>query len=117
MNILKSIALLGLLSILTACVNNQVSQDNLMRGSVVRTSDNTIVVSFGSDERIEPGERFTVYRTQYTGSIAEDTDQYTRKQVGEVRILKILKTPFARARIITGEVESGDIIEQANSTR
>jgi hypothetical protein len=117
MSTLKSIALFSLLGILTACATNQVSQDNLMRGSVVRTSDETIVVCLGSSERVEPGEQFTVYRTQYTGSIAEDTDHYSRKQVGEVRILKILDAHFARARITTGEVESGDIIEQVRSSR
>ena len=111
---LKAVVLLSLFSILAACATNQDAQDNVMRGSVVRVSDKTVVVSLGSSQRIEPGEKFTVHRTQYTGSITEDTDRYTTKEVGEVRILKILKEHFARARITAGEAETGDIIEQMN---
>lgn len=88
-----------------------------MRGSVIRTSENTIVVCLGSDERIEPGTTFSVHRATYSGSIDADTDSYSRENVGKIRILRPLNDHFARARIIDGEAEPGDMIEQASDLK
>ena len=109
---LKNLASVSLLLTLIACSTNQVSSDSVMRGSVIRTSDNTIVVCFGSDQSIEPGTIFSVHRATYTGSIDADTDTYSREKIGKIRILRPLDGHFARASIIDGEIEPGDMIEQ-----
>jgi hypothetical protein len=114
---LKQLATVSVLLTLIACSTNQVSPDNLMRGSVVRASENTIVVCLGSDEPIEPGAIFSVNRATYSGSIDADTDTYSRENVGKIRILRPLNDHFAKARIIDGEAKSGDMIEQASDLK
>ena len=115
--ILKNVALVCALVALAACSSTPVTPDHLMRGSVIRTSEQTIVVCFGSDDRIESGTMFSVYRAVYSGSIDEDNDSYSRESVGQIRILRPLDGHFARARIIDGNVQPGDMIEQASSSK
>ena len=109
----KHLALLSVLVAVAACSTNpnQIATDDLTRGSVVRTSEKTIVVCLGSDKSIEPGTIFAVHRATYTGSIDDDTDSYSRESVGKIRILRPLDDHFARARIIDGEAAPGDMIE------
>ena len=99
--IFKHLALLSVLVALTACSTNpsQVATGDLTRGSVVRTSDNTIIVCLGNEKHTEPGSIFSVYRATYTGSIEENTDTYSRESVGKIRILRPLNDHFARARV------------------
>ena len=113
----KHLALLSVLVALAACSTNpnQVASDDMTRGSVVRTSEKTIVVCLGSDKSIEPGTIFSVHRVAYTGSIDEDTDSYSRKSVGKIRILRPLNDHFARASIIDGEAAPGDMIELSSN--
>ena len=111
---LKKLATVSVLLTLIACSTNQVSLDSSMRGSIIRTSEDTVVVCLGSDDRIEPGTIFSVHRVSYSGSIDADTDNYSRKKIGKIRILRPINDHFAKARIIEGEAESGDMIEQAS---
>lgn len=115
MNILKRLAIVSVLVALAACSTNQVAPVDSMRGSVVRLGEKTIVVCFGTDERVEPGAIFAVHRVRYTGSIDADTDSYSRENVGEIRILRPLDDHFARARIVEGEARPGDMIEMAST--
>ena len=108
---LKNLATACILLTLIACSTNQVSSDNGMRGSVIRTSENAIVVCLGSDERVEPGTIFSVHRVTYSGSMDADTDSYSREKIGKIRILRPLNDHFARASIIDGKAEPGDMIE------
>ena len=108
---LKQIAIASVLVALAACSTNQFASSDLVRGSVVRSGENTIVVCLGSSEHIEPGAIFSVQRARYTGSIDADTDSYSQENVGKIRILRPLDNHFARARIIDGEAKPGDMIE------
>jgi hypothetical protein len=82
-----------------------------MRGQVVRAEGDVAVVCIGSKDRVQLGAEFDAYEFRYQGAISEGTDNYSRHKVGVVRITEIIDAHFARAKIVSGKVESRNMVE------
>lgn len=83
----------------------------MMSGQVVYVEGDKVVVCMGSDNGAKPGMVLDVFKVEYTGSIEDGTDNYSRRPVGEIKIDSIIDQHFARGSIVEGNVEPNNIAE------
>ena len=102
------------LSLLGACSTSAYHQ-YIMRGQVVQSQGDQVVVCVGRDDGVESGMTFVVYESLYDGSIADGTDHnYRLEEVGAIEVESLVDDHFARARVTSGAVKRYDLIEFSN---
>lgn len=86
-----------------------------MRGTVVRASDDRVVVCVGKSDGAEAGQQLTVYRVSEHRHRPNSPPTFVREPVGSVRIDRIIDDHFADATVVSGTVKRHDIVELTRS--
>lgn len=110
-NISKKIALVAFAIVLTGCANSNFSHNYLMRGQVVSSSTDNMVVCLGLDDGAEVGQELTAYRFFETGNFGEGDETFERKNIGKVKIEKIINEHYAKVKVIEGNVKKHDMVQ------
>ena len=82
-----------------------------MRGTIVRASDDQLVVCIGREDGAQAGQELTVYRVSEHPHGPKGPPMFQRTQVGTVRIHGVIDEHFANASIVSGAVRRNDIVE------
>lgn len=78
-----------------------------MRGQVLDSTDKQIYVCVGNQDGAQVGQQLVVYDIMRHGKVG----QYSRRAVGVVRIDQIVDEHFAKASILKGTAEVGNVVE------
>jgi hypothetical protein len=79
----------------------------LMKGSIIE-SNSEIYLCIGSKDGASVGQEFEVYKIVQGQSKA---NPFKRELAGKVKITEIIDEHFAKATVISGKAEKGDIVE------
>ena len=110
-NISKKIALLAFAIVLTGCANSDFSHNYLMRGQVVSTSPDNIVICVGLDDGAKAGQVLNAYRIFETGNSGEGDEIYEKRDVAKVKIEQIIDAHFAKVSVIEGDIKKHDMVQ------
>jgi hypothetical protein len=106
--------ILVMVGALGACSSSQFYHENMMRGQVVRSEGDQVVLCIGGSGNAEKGMTFNVLDVSYQGSMTEGNDNYVLEHTGTVTINEIIDDHFARATVKSGVVEKNDIVQLDN---
>ena len=110
-NISKKIALLAFAIVLTGCANSDFSHNYLMRGQVVSTSTDNIVICLGLDDGAKVGQVLNTYRFFDSNKSGEGDELFYKKNEGKVKIEKIIDEHYAKVILIEGVVNKHDMVQ------
>lgn len=112
LNKMSKIMVLGIFSIVLAgCANSDFSHKYLMRGQVIAESSDNIVVCVGLNDGAEVGQELNAYRFIETNFMGEGEESYERKNIGKVKIEKLIDGHYAKVIVIEGEVKKYDMVQ------
>lgn len=80
----------------------------LMKGSIIETSDSEVYLCIGRRDGASVGQVLDVYKIPET---KPEALHFTRVHTGKVKITEIIDEHFAKATVISGKAEKGDIVE------
>ncbi len=80
----------------------------LIKGSIIEASGSEVCLDVGSRDGVSVGQEMDVYKIPET---KPEALHFTRVLTGKVRITEIIDDYFAKARVISGKAEKGDIVE------
>lgn len=84
----------------------------VMKGSIIEKKGPDLYVCIGSHDGATVGQELEVIRVrQAPGGGKSGIVRFERKHVGRVRIEEIVDEHFARAHLLSGEGEKGDLVE------
>ncbi len=84
----------------------------LMKGSIIEKEGSALYLCIGTNDGAEVGQELDVVRARRApGGGKSGIVRFERKQVGRLRIEKIVDEHFARARLLSGEGKKGDLVE------
>ncbi len=84
----------------------------LMKGSIIEKDGAALYLCIGTHDGAEVGQELDVVRVQRApGGGKSGIVRFERKQVGRVRIEEITDEHFARAKLLSGKGEKGDLVE------
>ena len=83
----------------------------MMSGQVVYVEGDKVVVCIGSDDGAKTGMVLDVFKVEYTGSMVDGTDNYSKQMVGEIRIDSLIDKHFARGSILKGNIGANNVAE------
>lgn len=107
----RLILILSFSGFFAACSGTQFHHEYVMSGTVVAVQGSKVVVCVGNEDGAKPGMVLDVFAIEYTGTIMEGTDSYSKKRVGEIRIDSIINEHFARGSIVEGHIEPNNVAE------
>jgi len=107
----KTIALVVFTVVITGCANSDFSHKYLMRGQVVSSSPNNIVVCVGLDDGAKVGQELAAYRFFETNNSGEGDKIYEKRNVGKIKIEKIINEHYAKVKVVEGEISKHDMVE------
>jgi hypothetical protein len=107
----KIIILAGFMTVLASCANSNFSHKYLMRGQVISASSNNIIICVGLDDGAKVGQELLAYRFFETNKIGEGDDIYERRNIGKVKIEKIIGEHYAKVTAIEGNVKKHDMVQ------
>ncbi|MFZ5635588.1 MAG: hypothetical protein ACOY82_03270 [Pseudomonadota bacterium] len=115
---LRILVHLALISVVLALSSIAIADDGgirhgfIMRGQVIDTDRNSVVVCIGRRDGAEVGQILDVVRhKKSTRSSRANYPQYERTVVGSVRITEVFDDHYARAEVVQGTAKRSDIIE------
>lgn len=82
----------------------------LMKGSILEVSDGSVYLCIGTHDGAEKGQELDVVQVSRSGG-PKQPPAFKRKTVGRVRIEEVVDEHFARAVVVSGTAEKGDIVE------
>ncbi|MGB1200273.1 MAG: hypothetical protein ACPG5R_01835 [Cognaticolwellia aestuarii] len=97
--------------VLAGCANSDFSHKYLMRGQVITASSDNIVVCVGLDDGAQVGQQLIAYRFYETVSSGEGDDIYEKRNVGKVKIEKIIDEHYAKVSVIEGNIKKHDMVQ------
>jgi hypothetical protein len=106
---LMVVAVFGL--IVSGCANSDFSHEYLMRGQVISTSSNNTVVCVGLNDGAEVGQELIAYRFFPTVFGGEGDEIFERRNVGKVKIEKIIDEHYAKVIVVEGDVQKHDMVQ------
>ena len=84
----------------------------MMSGNIVDVlDDDLVVVCIGTADGAKEGQTLLVHRTISLEDGAGDFYTYGRVEVGKVRVQSIIDEHYARAKVLTGELEKYDHVQ------
>lgn len=84
----------------------------LMKGSIVEKEGSALYLCIGTHDGAEVGQELDVVRVKRApGGGKLGIVRFERKQVGRVRIQEITDEHFARALLLSGQADKGDLVE------
>lgn len=109
---ISTVMLLAVFSIVLAgCANSDFSHKYLMRGQVVATSPDNVVICVGLDDGAQVGQELTAYRFFETNFVGEGDEVYEKRNIGKVKIEKIIDEHYAKVSVIEGNVKKHDMVQ------
>lgn len=86
-----------------------------MKGQVLDVSDGEAYICIGSAEGAKAGQEFSVYRyiRLAYGSSKQKSPSYKRETVGSVKIIQVVDEHYAKASVISGNIQVNDVAELA----
>jgi hypothetical protein len=97
--------------VVTGCANSDFSHKYLMRGQVISTSSDNVVVCVGLDDGAEVGQVLVAYRFLDTNNTGEGDVIFERKNIGKVKIERVIDEHYAEVIVIEGNVEKHDMVQ------
>ena len=97
--------------VLAGCANSDFSHKYLMRGQVIASSSDNIVVCVGLDDGATVGQELIAYRFFETNFSGEGDEIYERRNIGKVKIVKIINEHYAKVSVIEGNVKKHDMVQ------
>ncbi len=82
----------------------------VMRGSIVDVVDSEAYLCIGSADGARVGQELNVHRIRQS-STNPKMPSFQRIDVGKVKITAIVDEHFAKALVVSGNVEKNDIVE------
>jgi hypothetical protein len=111
-NKISKLMVIALFSIgLAGCANSDFSHKYLMRGQVIDASSDNVVVCVGLDDGAQVGQVLLAYRFFATNNSGEGDDFYEKRNVGKVKIQKIINEHYAKVSVIEGNIEKHDLVQ------
>ncbi len=107
----KKLALVVFAVVLTGCANSEFSHNYLMRGQIVSTSPDNIIVCVGFDDGAKVGQELTVYRFFETNNSGEGDEFFEKRNIGKIKVEKVIDGHFAKATVLKGEIKKSDMVE------
>jgi hypothetical protein len=107
----KTIALVVFTLVLTGCANSDFSHNYLMRGQVVSSSPDNIIVCVGLDDGAKVGQILETYRFEMNEDFDEGDDYYKKVVIGQIKIEKIIDEHFAEVTVLKGEIKKFDMVQ------
>ena len=84
----------------------------VMKGSIVEKDGSALYLCIGTHDGAEVGQELDVVRVKRApGGGKSGIVRFERKQIGRVRIDEITDEHFARAKLLSGEAQKGDLVE------
>ncbi len=84
----------------------------LMKGSIIEKDGSALYLCIGTHDGAEVGQELEVVRVKRApGGGKSGIVRFEREQVGRVRIEEITDEHFARAQLLSGKAEKGDLVE------
>ncbi len=109
---LAAVALIGVLSISTSAMAGSLKHEFFMQGQVLEVKDKTVTICIGSRDGAEVGQVLQVIRHEPGPYSPKRTiPNFTRKNIGSVRIATIFDDHYSVAEIIGGELKVNDTVE------
>lgn len=104
--------LLLLTALLAACASTGAAYHHyVMRGLVVEVADRDVSICIGSRDGAKVGQQLEAFRIERHGVGPKGQPTFERHRTGVVQIAEIFDEHFARATVISGEVEEGNVVE------
>lgn len=104
-----------LLAVLAGCSTMQGAQHKyLMRGQVLEASAGAVYLCIGTADGAKKGQHLSVYRfVRRAGppSSKSNASTFKREKTGAVEITEIVDEHYARARVLSGDVGEGNMVE------
>jgi len=111
---LISIIFFTLLIFMAGCaMNSPAGHKYIMRGQVLEINNNVVYLCIGSNDGASVGQELTVVKFD---KIPVDSQKYVgpifkREETGKVKILEIVDEHYAKATLLSGEVEPHYTVE------
>lgn len=115
---MKKRTLIGLLFVtllisMAGCATNSPTYHKyVMRGQILEVNDNIAYLCIGSSDGASVGQELAVFKfgrvavpAKFSGPI------YKREEVGRVKIVEIVDEHYAKANVLTGEVNANYVVE------
>ena len=105
------------LLLLSSCANMPFYHKYFMRGQVVKVDGDSAVLCIGSEGGAIKGQTLSVYRIIYPANVEpgaeaeEGNDNFRREYVGELTVVAIIDTHFAKASLDEGDIREHDVVE------
>ncbi len=82
-----------------------------MKGSIIETSGSEVCLDIGSKHGATVGQELDVYKVIQLQITKVERHTFRREHTGRVKITEIIDEYFARAVVISGKAEKGNIVE------
>jgi hypothetical protein len=103
-----------LVAVLAGCSTMQsAGHKYLMRGQVLEASDGMVYLCVGTADGAKKGQRLSAFHFVHgrTPSSKGSGPIFKREKTGRVEITEIVDEHYARAKVLSGEVREGNMVE------
>jgi hypothetical protein len=105
----------ALMAVIAGCSTMQGAQHKyLMRGQVLEASAGVVYLCIGTADGAKAGQQLSAYRFVRSASppsSKSNTPKFKREKTGAVEITEIVDEHYARARVLSGDVVEGNMVE------
>lgn len=104
----------ALLIVLAGCSTMQAAGHKyLMRGQVLQASAGTVYLCIGTADGAKTGQQLSAYHfvPGRNPSSKSSTPTFTREKTGTIEIIEIVDEHYARAKVLSGDVNEGNMVE------
>ncbi len=107
----KLFAVVLLTLVVSACSTSQFSHEYLMKGQVVSTNNDDVIVCIGTADGATVGQELAAYRFTVEQGAEEGSEYYNKVKIGHIKIQAIINKHFARATVLDGDIQDNDMVE------
>ena len=97
--------------IVSGCANSNFSHKYMMKGQVVSTVSDNVVVCLGVDDGAKVGQVFDVYKFVMNDDNDEGADFFKQEKTGKVKISNVIDEHFAEVIVLEGTVKRNDMVQ------
>ncbi len=109
--LIRYFVIVSVAGFIAACSSASLYHNYMMRGQVMHVEGDKVVVCIGSEDGAKPGMVLDVFKVEYSGSMTDGTDNYSKEAVGEIQIDSVIDEHFARGFIVEGTIEANNVAE------
>lgn len=97
--------------IVSGCANSDFSHKYMMKGQVVSTASDNVVVCIGLDDGAKVGQVLDVYTFVMNDENEDESDFFKQEKTGKVKVSSIIDEHFAKVIVLEGEVKRHDMVQ------